>query len=85
MFNRQPPVVVDKQPGRVALAQRNGRHDVGLYLMVLLIFDPQLEGAHPRLQQALNPHHAVDNRIEPEAKGHRWEIRLVHHTSSFLR
>ncbi|SAB69118.1 Uncharacterised protein [Enterobacter hormaechei] len=65
VFNRQPPVVVDKQAGVVATSQRDSGGHIGLHLFVAFILDAQLEGANACLQQALYPRHAVHHRVKP--------------------
>ena len=64
MLNGQLPVVVDKQPGMILTTERDSGDHIVLNVAVALIFDAQLKGTHAGFQQALNPYHAINNRIE---------------------
>ncbi|MNI77813.1 hypothetical protein D3C73_1341370 [compost metagenome] len=85
VFNRQSPVVIDKQTGIVATPQFNSGNHVGFDLFVAFIFDSQLDSTYACIKQAFNPRNAVDHRVQPEAERDRWEFRLIHQASSFFR
>ncbi|MNC53938.1 hypothetical protein D3C75_1033920 [compost metagenome] len=63
VLDGQTPVVVDKQAGLMAMAKSDGRRNVGFDLVILFIFDAQLERFNANLQQAFNPRHAVHDRV----------------------
>ena len=85
VLNRQLPVIIDKQTRAIAAAKRDGGDNIILYLAVALVLDPQLNSAYAGFQQALNPRHAIDNRIKPETKRYGRKVRLVHQAFSFFR
>ena len=85
MLNRQLPVIVNEQPGVIAAAKGDGGDHVILHVAVTLVFDAQLKSTHSRLQQALNPRHAVNHRVESKTKWDGWKIRLIHQASSCFR
>ncbi|MOA69165.1 hypothetical protein D3C78_1971930 [compost metagenome] len=62
MFNRQLPIVINKQPGVVPFTERNGGGNILFDLLIRQILDAQLDRGNTRIQQASNPFDTVDYR-----------------------
>ena len=64
--DRLAPVVVNKYPRLVLLAQGNRPLNFGAQVGLLRVFNPQLHGFYPALQQPLYPVAAVDHWVDAQ-------------------